>query len=260
MPKCLFWEPNISRMSATALIIDDEAQARDNLKALLTERHPALDVIGISHDVPAGIALVKEKRPDVLFLDIEMGRMTGFDLLKAISPQQPHVIFTTAHVGYAVRAIRFNALDYLLKPIVPEELDDAINKALNELGNGKRSGDLPSLLGTMVSDRQIALPLADGLAVLHLDDIMYCNSDNNYTEVYVRGEKKPHVISRPLSEFDIFLGPQGFVRIHQSHLVNRKHIKRYVKGEGGEVVMCDGRNLTVSRRRKPELMEALEKL
>ena len=247
-------------MKTTALIVDDEAMSRDTLGALLNERHPAIEVLGMATDVPSGIAMTREKRPDILFLDVEMGRMTGFDLLKAIAPQRPHVVFTTAHESYAVRAIRFNAVDYLLKPVVPEELDDAVNKAIGELTGGKRTGDVPALLGTLVSDRQIALPLSNGLAVLHLDDILYCNSDNNYTEVYVRGEKKPHVISRPLSEFDTFMAPQGFVRIHQSHLVNRKHIKRYVKGEGGEVVMGDGKNLPVSRRQKAGLMEALEKL
>ncbi len=129
-----------------------------------------------------------------------------------------------------------------------------------QLASGERSGDVPALLGSVVSDRQIALPVNDGLAVLHLDDILYCSSEDNYTEVYVRGEKKPQLISRSLSSFGRFLAPQGFVRIHQSHLVNRKHIKRYIKGEGGEVVMIDGCTLPVSRRQKAELMEALEKL
>jgi two-component system LytT family response regulator len=247
-------------MKATACIIDDEIHCRSTLHEILSERHPGIECLGSADNVADGIALVKSKRPEILFLDIELGRMTGFDLLKAIAPLRPHVIFTTAHEGYAVRAIRFNALDYLLKPVVPEELDEAVLKAIGEISNGHRVGDMPSLLGTMMSDRQIALPVSNGLAVVHLDDIMYCSSDNNYTEVFARGEKKPYVISRPLSEFDSFLVPQGFVRIHQSHLVHRKHIKRYVKGEGGEVLMMDGRNLPVSRRQKADLMEALEKL
>ncbi len=254
-------------MPPTALIIDDETSARDTLNGLLRTRHPNVQIIGTAASVPQGIELVRQTRPDIIFLDVEMGPMTGFDLLKALAPQGqraartgPHIIFTTAHENYAVRAIRFNALDYLLKPIVPEELDAAVHKVTSMLANGQSGIDVPALLGSVVSDRQIALPVNDGLAVLHLDDILYCTSDDNYTEVYVRGEKKPHVISRPLSNFDRFLAPQGFVRIHQSHLINRKHIKRYVKGEGGEVFMSDGRNLPVSRRQKAELMEALEKL
>ncbi len=247
-------------MATTAVIVDDEAQCRETLSALLAERHPDIQLIGMADDVPGGTALVRAERPDLLFLDVEMGRMTGFDLLKAIAPQQPHVIFTTAHEGYAVRAIRFSAVDYLLKPVVPEELDDAVHKAIAAIAKGNGTADIPSLLHQVVDDRQLALPTREGLSVFLIDDILYCTSDNNYTEVYLREEKKPQVVSRPLSEFDAFLVPQGFVRIHQSHLVNRRHIKRYVKGEGGEVVMRDGKNLPVSRRQKAELMEALERL
>jgi len=256
----IFIAQNRSPMATTALIVDDEAQCRDTLSSLLAERHPNIYVIGIANDVPSGTALALAHMPDLLFLDVEMGRMTGFDLLKAIAPHRPHVIFTTAHEGYAVRAIRFNAVDYLLKPVVPEELDDAIHRALIALGGTKSPADVTSLLHQVANDRQIALPTSEGLTMVQIEEILYCSSDNNYTEVYLRDEKKPQVVSRPLSEFDAFLVQQGFVRIHQSHLVNRKHIKRYVKGEGGEVIMRDGKNLPVSRRQKAELMEVLERL
>ena len=205
-------------MAATAVLVDDEAQCRDTLSALLKERHPDIQVIGMATDVPSGIALVRKEQPDLLFLDVEMGRMTGFDLLKAIAPVRPHVIFTTAHEGYAVRAIRFNALDFLLKPVVPEELDDAIHKAVAALAKGNGHPGVSGLLHQLENDRQIALPTGEGLYMVQIDDILYCTSDNNYTEVYLRAEKKPQVVSRPLSEFDAFLVPQGFVRVHQSHL------------------------------------------
>lgn len=245
----------------TAVIVDDEAICITSLKGLLTRRHPNLTIAGTAQDVPSGVELVKRTGPAILFLDIEVGDRTGFDLLKGIAPLNPQVIFTTAHESYAVKAIRFNALDYLLKPIDPAELDDAVNKALRQLEKPADEADrMAPLLGTVMGDRQLALPDAGGLSVVHLDDILYCNSDNNYTEVVVRGEKKPLVVSRPLSEFDAFLNGQGFVRIHQSHLINRKHIRRYVKGEGGEVIMSDGTNLPVSRRQKADLMEALERL
>lgn len=243
----------------TAVIVDDESHARENLLGLLGERHPEVDVIATASDVPTGIKLIRSTVPALLFLDVEMGSMTGFDLLKAIAPMQPRVIFTTAHEGYAVRAIRFNAIDYLLKPIVPEELDDAVNRVLQQLRQGTPGGDVPALLGSMEDERQLALPLGNGLAVVRLEDILYCNSDDNYTEVHVHGERKPFVVCKPLASFDAFLKPRGFVRIHQSHLINRRHIRRYIRGEGGEVVMSDGTNLPVSRRQKAELLEALER-
>jgi len=249
------------RDRTTAVIIDDEAICIASLQAMLKRRHPVLELLGTAQDVPTGIDLVRTTKPDVIFLDIEIGDRTGFDLLKAIAPHDPHVIFTTAHEGYAVKAIRFNALDYLLKPIDPFDLDDAVHKAVREREQDAGGNDrMAPLLGTLLGDRQIALPDAHGLSVVHLDDILYCNSDNNYTEVHVRGDKKALVVSRPLSEFDAFLSGQGFVRIHQSHLINRKHIRRYVKGEGGEVIMSNGANLPVSRRQKADLMEALERL
>jgi len=246
-------------LAPSAVIIDDEALCREQLLDLLRQRHPGLRIVGQASTVPEGIALVRSTKPEIIFLDIEIGGMTGFDLLKAISPQQPHIIFTTAHESYAVKAIRFNALDYLLKPIVASELDDAVYKAQRSADSGK-APDVPGLLGSVLSDRQIALPISNGLVVVHLDDILHCSSDKNYTEVFVRGEKKPYVISKPLGDFDAFLADQGFIRIHQSHLVNRKHIKRYVRGEGGEVVMSDGTNLPVSRRQKAELIEMLDRL
>lgn len=244
----------------TGVIIDDEAVCITSLKGLMQRRHPEVELLGTAQRIPEGIALVKAKRPDILFLDIEVGDMTGFDLLKAIAPLRPQVIFTTAHESYAVKAIKFNALDYLLKPIDPAELDDAVCKALSEKDAPAGPDRIAPLLGTLMSDRQIALPDSNGLSVVHIDDILYCTSDNNYTSVYTRGDKKPVVVSRPLSEFGAFLGNQGFVRIHQSHLINRKHIRRYVKGEGGEVIMTDGANLPVSRRQKTELMDVLERL
>ena len=176
-------------MATTALIVDDEAQCRDTLSSLLAERHPNIHVIGIANDVPSGTALALAHMPDLLFLDVVMGRMTGFDLLKAIAPHRPHVIFTTAHEGYAVRAIRFNAVDYLLKPVVPEELDDAIHRALIALGGTKSPADVTSLLHQVANDRQIALPTSEGLTMVQIEEILYCSSDNNYTEVYLRDEK-----------------------------------------------------------------------
>ncbi len=244
----------------TALIVDDEPVFRELIATLLAQRFPNIAVAGSAGSVQEGADLMREHKPDLLFLDVELGGMTGFDLLKRIGPAAPLVVFVTAHEGYAVRAIKFNALDFLVKPFGAEEFDEAVNKALARLDREPRGSTLPALLGSVVSDRQIALPDAKGLTVLHLDDILHCTSDDAYTYVHSRTEKKSILVTRPLSLFDEFLTEKGFVRIHQSHLVNSKHIKRYIRGEGGEVVLSDNTNLPVSRRLKAQLMEVLERI
>lgn len=247
-------------MPITAAIVDDEPHFRELLGNLLKSRFPEITLEGDAGDVPSGAALVKARRPDILFLDIEMAGMTGFDLLKRIAPLEPLVIFITAHEGYAVRAIKFNALDFIVKPYSPDEFDEAVQKALRRLDGKGRPAVLSALLGSMTNDRQVAIADGRGLTVLQLDDILFCSSDDAYTLVHVTGEEKPLLVTRSLALFDEFLQDKGFVRIHQSHLVNRRHIKRYIRGEGGEVIMSNGTNLPVSRRMKGELMRALEKI
>ncbi|MBL0127333.1 MAG: response regulator transcription factor [Flavobacteriales bacterium] len=247
-------------MRTTAVIVDDEPVFQDLIASLLQARFPAIKVHGKAGTVQGGSDLVKEHRPEILFLDVEIGSMNGFDLLKRIGTATPLVVFVTAHEGYAVKAIKFNALDFLVKPFDVEEFDGAVNKALSRLEGNERQSAIPALLGSVVSDRQIALPDARGLTVLHLDDILHCTSDDAYTNVHTRTEKKPVLVTRPLSLFDDYLSDKGFVRVHQSHLVNHKHIKRYIRGEGGEVVLSDNTNLPVSRRMKAQLMEILDRI
>lgn len=245
---------------ATAVIVDDEPAFQDLIATLLAQRFPTITVLARAGDVSTGVERVHEHRPDLLFLDVELGAMTGFDLLKRLGPPEPIVVFASAHSSYALKAIKFNALDFLVKPFDVEEFDEAVTKALRRLEDQARPQRLPGLLGSVVSDRQIALPDAKGLNVLHLDDILHCSSDNAYTNVHVRSEKKPILVTRPLSLFDDYLTDKGFVRIHQSHLVNHKHIKRYIRGEGGEVVLSNDVHLPVSRRMKTQLMELLERI
>lgn len=213
--------------------------------------------------VPEGVALLGKVKPKILFLDIDMGDQTGFDLLQALGPDRPHVIFTTAHEGYAVKAIRFSALDFLLKPIDPDELESAIAKVL-QLERTPQTPDqfmalMKNLTQPKTADRRIALPVADGLEMVDVDNITYCESDSNYTVVH-QTDKKRLVISRTLKEFEDILDPERFVRVHHSYLINVKHITKYIRGEGGEVIMSDGTNVAVSRRKKQELMDSLARL
>ncbi|MCB9194213.1 MAG: response regulator transcription factor [Flavobacteriales bacterium] len=248
-------------MSITAIILDDEPGFRAGLRTMVGRRFPDVRIIGEAGTVPEGTDLVLTLRPDLLFLDVEMGTLTGFDLLRRIEPFRPQVIFTTAHEDHAIRAIKFHALDYLLKPIDEEELMQAVVQAMKALRERASDDRIAGLLGSVVSDRQVALPVSDGIEIMHLDDILYCKSDDNYTEVHFReGLGKPLVICRPLKELDELLDGRGFIRIHQSYLVNIKHIKRYHRGLGGELTLTNGRRLPVSKRKKEGLMDALDRL
>ncbi|MBK8339240.1 MAG: response regulator transcription factor [Flavobacteriales bacterium] len=247
----------------TAVIVDDEQHCRDALSGILERKHPDVPLLGMANNVPEGIELLSKVKPKILFLDIEMGKQTGFDLLQAIGPDRPHVIFTTAHEGYAVKAIRFSALDYLLKPVDPDELAGAINKVRAEMRTPQTPDQFMALLKNLTrpaaAERRIALPVADGLEMVDVDEVMYCESDSNYTVVHQK-DKKRLVISRTLKEFEDILDPEQFVRVHHSYLINVKHVKKYIRGEGGEVIMSDGTNVAVSRRKKQELMDSLARL
>ncbi len=249
-------------MKLTAVIVDDEEQQRKILSGMLTRRHPDIELRGMADDVPSGIALIKQHSPDILFLDIELKDRTGFDLLRALGDKRPHVIFTTAHVSYAVKAIRFSALDYLLKPIDPAELDEAITKAETVVRETERPVQMDMLLKNIdrsTGDRIIALPVSDGLEMVHVNEIVLCESDSNYTTLHTRDGKRL-VISRTLKEFEDLLLGDHFQRIHNSYLVNINHIKKYIRGDGGEVVVSNDMTIPVARRKKQELLDSLDKL
>lgn len=241
-----------------ALLIDDEPAFRADLRSMLQRLFPEVQVLGEAGSVPEGVALVLDHRPDLLFLDVEMGAFSGFDLLRRIDPYRPQVIFITGHKDYTVRAIRFNALDYLMKPIDEEELTEAVLRALKADRETCLVDRIGGLLGSVKNDRHIAIPVGDGFDLLPVEVIMYCESDNNYTRIHVRDRPKPILICRTLKEVDEFLGSRGFVRIHQSFLVNMVHARHYLRGSGGELHLADGRSLPVSKRQKQVLLDALD--
>ncbi|MCW5898447.1 MAG: response regulator transcription factor [Flavobacteriales bacterium] len=254
--------PTMARNS-TAVIVDDEQHCRDALSGLLQRRFPEIALLGMATNVMEGVELLNRERPTVLFLDVELGDRTGFDLLQAIGPDRPHVIFTTAHEGYALKAIRFSALDFLLKPVDPDELQAALDKLRQAMRMPQHPDQFMVLMKNLMlsanSDKRIALPVAEGLEMIDTDDIIYCESASNYTVVHQKDGKRL-VISRTLKEFEDMLGVQDFIRVHHAHLINVRHVKKYIRGEGGEVIMSDGANVAVSRRKKQELMDSLARL
>ncbi len=244
----------------TAYLIDDEPNCTEVLQLLLEKYCPSVQIKGIFNDPEKALGHIHETRPELVFLDIEMPMLNGFDLLRRCAPIDFKVIFTTAYDQYAVKAFKFNALDYLLKPIDKEELIAAVKKAqLNPLPKPAQLDAAQYLKNNPVPER-IALPVGHELLLVEVADILFCESDGSYVSVFLQGQNKPVVLSKSLREFEELLNNPAFFRAHNSYLVNLKHIKKIVRTDGGEIVMGNGRSLPVARAKKMELMGVIAKV
>ncbi|MFT6783997.1 MAG: two-component system LytT family response regulator [Saprospiraceae bacterium] len=244
-------------MKIRAVIIDDIQDARDNIKLDVETYCPNVEIIGEADGVVSGAKLVRELKPDVLFLDIQMQDGTGFDLLEIIGTNDFKVIFTTASDEYAIRAFRMSAIDYLLKPIDPDELVEAVNKISTEKTLGK---DHLEILNEGIKDHKaitrLALNTLEKIHIIDIADIVRCESSVNYTTFYL-ADKTRLMVTKTLKEYDELLTPVGFIRVHQTHLVNSKLVKEFVKIDGGYLLMKDGTSVPVSTRKKQSVVELL---
>lgn len=234
-----------------SVIVDDEYKSRESMRILLEEFCDSVEVCALCQNVDEGIEAIRKFKPEVVFLDIQMQRETGFDLLTKIQNVNFEVIFTTAHSEYAIKAFKFSAIDYLLKPIDLEELKFGISKVNKKFHDNisLRLEHLVQNLRSTSENYKLALPTSDGLFFVKVSDILYCEASSNYTEI-VTGDGKKHIVSRTLKEYDEMLADHNFYRIHNSYLINLNAIKKYVRGEGGYVVMNNNRSLDVSKRKK----------
>jgi two-component system, LytTR family, response regulator len=239
-----------------AVIIDDEINCRQTLLALLKKYCQNVEVVAEAANISEGLKIISENSPDLVFLDVQMTDGTGFDLLERSVNVKFKTIFVTAHDTYAIRAFKFSATDYLLKPVEADELVAAVNK----IDSGNKFDEINLKLEALISNRtnveKIALPALDGIRLIKINEIIRCESDSNYTSFFLSSKNKI-VVTRTLKEYEELLTPHGFFRIHQSHLVNLSHVSRYVKGEGGSVILDDGSEVEVARRRKEELLAVL---
>lgn len=235
------------------------------LVALLERYCPNVILLGEADGMRSGIALIRSAKPDVIFLDIQMPDGSGFRLLEEVRDIDLEIIFTTAFDQYAIKAIKYSALDYLLKPIVPQELIDAVKKVEDKkiARNANTNQNIDVLLDNMKSKsaekQRIILTTAEKIHVIHINDILRCESDNYYTNFFFTNGTKL-LISKTLKENENLLREHSFVRPHKSHLINTKYIKGFLKNEGGYIVMTDGSEIPVSRRRKEEIMEIINNL
>lgn len=239
------------------LIVDDEMQSRLLIRKLL-ESHDTSFNIAEADSVAAALEVMKSVQPDLIFLDVQMRGETGFDLLDRIAELQLPVIFITAHSDYAVRAFRYHALDYLLKPIDPTEFDQAFQRVMQTL-NGKQSSERYTNLrkhiqSTHTIPEKIAVPTMEGYLFLYTQEILYCRAAGNYTELVMTGLQKV-LSSHNLGYFEELVSGHHFFRVHRSYLVNLRHIRKYLRGDGGTIVMQDGMEIEVSRSNKDAFLK-----
>ena len=244
-----------------AAIIDDEMHGIKTLQHLLQLHFPDVSIVFTTTDSNEAKTLVEKHHPDVIFLDIEMPQMNGLEFLSQFSEIPFKVIFTTAYDQYAIKAIRLNALDYLLKPVNKKELGEAIEKFRTEKNRTSKEqlSHLHLFKGNKITDT-IALSTSQGLLFVKINDIMYLEADDCYTYVTMKDGKK-HLVSKTLGNFDEILSDEKtFFRAHKSFLINLSYLKQYIRGEGGEIIMTDNKSIALSRNKKEEFLKLFSKV
>lgn len=240
-----------------AIIIDDEKEGRNALVNMLGSFCKNVQIVGLAEDVKSGLLAIERQKPDLVFLDIHMPDGTGFNLLEQIPEVNFKVILVTAFDQHALKAIKFSALDYILKPAEPQQLINAVEKLKQYPSDfGMISKQISTLFRNKNGFERITLPTFEGLRFIILKDIIRCEADNNYTNFFLSSGEKV-LVTRTLKEYDETLSELDFIRVHQSHLVNSKYIDRYIKGDGGSIIMTDGSNVEVSRRRKEDFLKKM---
>lgn len=242
------------------LIIDDEIHGRNNLKKLIETNCPNVNISGCAENISEGIKLINEQEPQLLFLDIEMPDGKGFDLLQKCENLSFEVIFVTAYDHYAINAIKFSAIDYILKPIDELQLIKAVNKALHQIelkAENKRLRNLVANQSLQQQNQRIALPFVDAIEFIEVKHIIHLEAEGSYTKFHL-SDGIQHLVSGSLKEFEEMLRSHLFIRTHQAHLVNSDYIKSFVKTDGGYLKLNTGEMVPVSRLRKNDVLSKLK--
>lgn len=245
-----------------AVIVDDERRGREALSNMIKEFCPQLTVMEAVDSVSSAMEAIQAHQPDLVFLDVELKSETGFDLLEKMMPIDFEVIFTTAYEHYALKAIKFSAIDYILKPIGVDDLKEAVKKVEEKLSSKSLTDNFDILLKNIRNSNKkqhkIALSTSDGYIFTEVSDILYCRADGNYTYFHIKNNGKI-LVSKNIKEYEGLLNEHNFFRIHRSYLINMDEVKKYVRGEGGYVIMSDESTLDVSKRRKEQFISLLSK-
>lgn len=246
-----------------SLIIDDEPDAREALKLTIGKFCPQVEMLECCPSPDEGLHAIRNLQPDLVFLDVQMPHMSGFDLLEEIGEIHFAVIFVTAHDRYAIKAIKFSALDYLLKPIDTDELVGAVQKMearQHQQDHVYRYGSVLSNIRNQPGDiKKLAIPTSEGILFVQTANIIYCRADGNYSTLFLKNGESI-LVSKPLIDFELMLAESGFFRVHHASLVNMNHIQKYIKGDGGYVVLTENHNVDVSRRKREAFLNQLHKI
>ncbi|MGD1846494.1 MAG: LytR/AlgR family response regulator transcription factor [Salibacteraceae bacterium] len=240
------------------LIVDDEPDALDNLEIMLSDWTEGIEVVGRAQGVATGVKKFRETQPDIIFLDIEMPDGNGFELLAQLPTAGFHVIFVTSHDRYMLRALRLAAIDFLLKPINPVELQSAVQRAQQKLNEKDEHTKRQVLQENLNADEPSRLVVSDknNIYLIEISDLLYCKGEGNYTTFYLR-EESPVVISKTLKTYEKLLLDEHFFRVHNSYIVNLKAVKRIEKGTSDRLVMRNGDKVPIATRRKSEVIQLL---
>lgn len=242
-----------------AIVIDDELSSLQNLQQKLETFCPEVQVMATAQKPEEALLLIQHHKPDVIFLDIEMPKMNGFRMLDELGNIDFEIIFTTAYNHYAIDAIRISAFDYLMKPIAIADLQNAVQRLLaSKQNNTKEKIDIlkNSLLDKKSQDDKIAIPTSEGIEFIPIKNILHIESSSNYSRIHLN-DSKVITVTKLLKDFEDMLLPYRFYRIHNSHLINLNYIQKYLKADGGQVMMQDGTVIDVARRKKEEFLKII---
>lgn len=243
-----------------AILIDDEENSRSSLKEKLLSHCPQVKVTTLCDNAAKGIEAIDNLQPDIVFLDIEMPVMNGFVMLQQIKYKNFELIFTTAYDHYAIKAIRYSALDYLVKPIEVGDLKAAVSKAEEKRSRSYPNPQIELLVEQLINKKnpysRIAIPTLEGLQFIKIENIIYLEASSNYTHIFTT-DKKKYIGSHTLKDFEDMLPPEIFLRIHNSYIINKNFTEKYIRGDGGQVVLTNGITLDVAKRKKHEFLKAI---
>jgi two-component system LytT family response regulator len=246
-------------MKIKSIIVDDEKHGRENLSGILRQYCPDVDLLGDADSVDSAVLLIQKYNPDLVFLDIEMPRANGFQLLEHFKDFRFEVIFVTAYDNFAIKAIRFSAADYILKPINLNDLQAAVAKVADRIQQKQENLRLKQLVYNISQpgSPRIGLPTADRVEFVEVHKIIRCQGEGNYTHIYFEGNRHL-LVAKTLVEFEDLLHEFSFIRVHKTHLVNLKYVVTYQKTGGGTLLLSSGETVAVSRRRKEEVQRMLK--